>query len=308
VLKVRLLDLGEAVEDFASLLRRAIGEDVELAVRRAPERLVIEADASQLEQVVLNLCTNARQAVASGGRISIETSRVRFDEADVAREPWAAPGEWAELRVVDDGPGMDAATQARIFEPFFTTKAEGTGLGLAMVHGIVHQHRGLVHVDSRPGAGTVVRVCFPVASDVAEPADGGAADDGPQVRGGRELLLVAEDEPALRRLLQSSLTSLGYEVILAPDGEEAATVFEAKRGGIALAILDVVMPRLGGLQAYARMRALDPSLRVVFITGYAPDQAQVAKTLARGGHKLLVKPFALADLARLVRERLDGRA
>jgi PAS domain S-box-containing protein len=307
VLHVRRLDLGEAVADFSRLLRRAMGEDVELVVRLAAEPLVVEADVSQLEQVILNLCTNARQAVSSGGRVTIETLRTRFDAADVACEPWTAPGDWAEVRVVDDGVGMDATTQARIFEPFFTTKPEGTGLGLAMVHGIVHQHQGLVHVESRPGHGTTVRVCLPRARGAPEPT-AGAARGGSEARGGREVVLVAEDEAALGRLLESALKDLGYEVILAPDGEEAARAFESRRGAIALAILDVVMPRLGGVQAYERMRTLEPSLKVVFMTGHAPDHAQVGDVVARGGHALLAKPFALEDLGRLVRATLDGRA
>jgi CheY-like chemotaxis protein len=256
--------------------------------------------------VLLNLCTNARQAMPSGGKIVLETARTRFDAAAIAREPWAAEGDWAEVRVVDNGVGMAPDTRARMFEPFFTTKSEGTGLGLAMVHGIVHQHRGMLHVDSRLGEGTTVRVFLPLLSDeraidVSTP-DPRAAE----ARGGRETLLVAEDEPALRKLLATTLGELGYEVVAASDGEEAARILESRRDAIALAILDVVMPRLGGVQAYERMRALAPKLKVIFTTGYAPEHAQVSSIARRRGHAVLSKPFTLEELARKVRETLDS--
>ena len=294
VLEVRTLDVGEMVDDFLQLLRRVIGEDVELVIARSPEPLIVSADPSQLEQVLLNLCTNARQAMPGGGRITLETRRARFDEADVQREPWAAVG--------------DETTRARVFEPFFTTKPDGTGLGMAMVHGIVHQHRGLVHVESRPGGGTTVHVYLPIAAEAVDAVRDEKPSNGVLVRGGRETLLVAEDEPPLRGLLALTLSELGYDVITASDGEEAARTFAGRRGRISLAILDVVMPHLGGVQAYERMRALDPSLKVIFITGYAPQHAQVSRILENGGNALLHKPFALKDLGHKVRETLDGRA
>ena len=249
VLKVRPLDLAEVIDEFLQLLRRVIGEDVELVVRRPDQPLVVDVDESQLEQVLLNLCTNSRQAMPRGGRISLELYRTRIDAARAAREPWASPGDYAEVRVIDTGVGMDAATRTRIFEPFFTTKDEGTGLGLAMVHGIVHQHRGLLHVESRLGEGTTVRVLLPLVG-AGEAGEKKPMNDGP-ARGGGETILVAEDEPALRRLLASTLAELGYEVVIAQDGEEATRAFDACRSRVALAILDVVMPKLGGVEAYA---------------------------------------------------------
>jgi PAS domain S-box-containing protein len=315
VLRVRTLDLGEALDDFVPLLRRAIGEDVDLVVRRADEPLVVSADASQLEQVLLNLCTNARQALPSGGSITIETMRTRFEAGDVAQAPWATPGHWAEVRVTDDGAGMDSETRERVFEPFFTTKTEGTGLGLAMVHGIVHQHRGLVHVDSRRGEGTTVRVCLPILAGASVQPPAPVEAPRTTARGGGETVLVAEDEPALRGLLAQTLSDLGYDVVTAADGEKAEAAFAARGGKIALAILDVVMPRLGGVQAYERMAAVDPALKVVFMTGYAPGNGNgeghthtaVGDIVARGGHALLMKPFDLDELGRAVRETLDAR-
>jgi len=306
VLHTQPLDLGKAVEEFLQLLRRVIGEDVELVVRRTPEPLIVNADASQLEQVILNVCTNARQAMPSGGKIVLETTRTQFDAAAVARAPWAAEGDWAEVRIVDTGVGMAPDTRARIFEPFFTTKSEGTGLGLAMVHGIVHQHRGLLHVDSRLGEGTTVRVFLPLLADEGAPDASTSAPKAAETRGGRETLLVAEDEPALRKLLAETLGELGYQVVAAADGEEAARILESRREAIPLAILDVVMPRLGGVQAYERMRALAPRLKVIFTTGYAPEHAQVSAIVRRRGHAVLSKPFTLEELARKVRETLDS--
>jgi PAS domain S-box-containing protein len=306
VLHVKSIDLGEAIEDFLGLLRRIIGEDVELEVLRCPEQLVVKADVSQLEQVLLNLSTNARQAMPSGGRFSIELARARFDDAYVSDHPWAAPGDYAELTVSDTGVGMDAETQARAAEPFFTTKASGTGLGLAMVHGIVHQHGGLLCVQSEVGKGTRVSVFFPLMH--AEVDEASAAR--PQARSwpprGHETLLVAEDEPTLRRMLATTLGDLGYRVMVAADGDEAARVLAGSHADISLAILDVVMPKLGGVEAYARMRAISPGLKVIFTTGHAPDGAAVSDIVARGRHALLHKPFRLDDLGRLVRETLDA--
>jgi PAS domain S-box-containing protein len=303
VLKLRPLDLGATIGEFLPLLRRVISEDIELVVRGPEEPLAVLADALQLEQVLLNLCTNARQAMPAGGRIVFELCRTKFDAARVGREPWASLGEYAEVRVVDTGIGMDDATRSRIFEPFFSTRSEGTGLGLAMVHGIVHQHRGFLNVESRPGEGTTVRVLLPLAeaSAIRERKRTSTAP----TPGEGETILLAEDEPALRRLLASTLVELGYEVVVAEDGEEAVRAFEAGRARIALAILDVVMPRLGGLQACKRMRALEPGLKVIFMTGYAPESSQVSEFVTGGGLALLSKPFTLKELGRKVRATLD---
>jgi two-component system cell cycle sensor histidine kinase/response regulator CckA len=307
VLALRPLDLGETVEEFIGLLRRIIGENVELEVLGAGEPLTVSADASQLEQVLLNLATNARQAMPAGGRFTVRLGTARFDEAYAAQHPWARPGDYAELTVMDTGVGMDTRTQARALEPFFTTRSEGTGLGLAVVHGIVHQHRGLLRVESQPGAGTRVSVFLPIAPGARPgPPERPVRDEAP-VRGGSETVLLAEDEPALRKMLERTLTGLGYRVILARDGEEAARAFEAAHHEIALAILDVVMPKASGVEAYARMRAIAPSLRVIFTTGHAPESAAVSEILSSGGHALLSKPFSLEHLGRTVRETLDAR-
>jgi CheY-like chemotaxis protein len=302
------IDLCDAVGGFSALLRRVIGEDIELEVQRPVERLVVDADATQLEQVLLNLATNARQAMPAGGKLTIGLRRTTFDEALAARHPGAKAGDYAELAVSDNGVGMAPQTLARAFEPFFTTKPGGTGLGLAVVHGIVLQHRGLVDIQSRPHEGTRFSVFLPLAPSTGEQAGEAAPRRAPQLQGGSETVLVAEDEPSLRKMLVTTLRELGYSVIEAGDGEEAARAFEAARGTVDLAILDVVMPKLGGVEACARMRAIAPSLKVVFTTGYAPETAQVSEIVTREGHALLSKPFSLDVLARRVRDVLDGRA
>jgi PAS domain S-box-containing protein len=308
VLQVRALDLNAAIGDFLGILRRVVGEDVELVVRCTPEPLVVNADVFQLEQVLLNLCTNARQATPAGGTIVIETSRRRVDEATAAREAWAAPGDFAQVSFVDTGCGMNAETHARIFEPFFTTKTDGTGLGLAMVHGIVHQHQGHVHVTSQPGQGTTVRILFPITASGLEECLPTPSSESAEERVGQETILIAEDEERLRVLLARSLEHLGYRVLVAQDGEQAASLFQQHHGSVSLAILDVVMPGLGGVQAFERMRAHDPSVKVIFMTGYAPDSAQLGALASQEGRAVLTKPFDLGDLSGEVRRALDAPA
>jgi two-component system, cell cycle sensor histidine kinase and response regulator CckA len=305
VLRVQPLDLGAAVNDFLGVLRRVVGEGIELEVRRPAEPLVVVADVLQIEQVLLNLCMNARQAIPTVGRIVVETLPARLSADEAA--PVLA-GDFVEIRVTDTGAGMDAATQAHAFEPFFTTKGEGMGLGLAMVHGIVHQHGGTTRIESRPGEGTTVRVFLPVSRDAPEASRTPAPTVDAQPRGGSETILVAEDEPALRKVIARTLEALGYAVVTTENGEQAAREFEARRGQFGLAILDIVMPVLGGVQAYERMRCVAPAVNVLFTTGYAPDNAQVSDLVTRGRHAVLRKPFTLAELGSKVRELLDAHS
>jgi len=311
ILQPRALDLGAAVDEFSSMLERILGEDVQLVVERPADALVVRADAVHLQQVLLNLCTNARQAMPEGGRLTLVTRRTDFDEAAVKRNPWARVGTFAEIQVSDTGVGMDARTRVRAFEPFFTTKATGTGLGLATVYGIVEQHGGFVQLESEAGRGTTLRVYLPLTQSV-RPA---APTQPPPTRGdtsappssqlrGTETILLAEDEPAIRSLVALTLTDLGYRVIATSDGEEAVRAFEKNAAEIALVVLDVVMPRMGAPEAYARMQAIRPGVRVLFSTGYAPEATQLAELIERTQVPIIEKPFTARALAEKVRSAI----
>jgi CheY-like chemotaxis protein len=240
-----------------------------------------------------------------GGRLRLRTGSTSFDDAFVRRNPWARAGSFAELAVADTGVGMDEATQARAFEPFFTTRPEGTGLGLATVYGIVQQHRGFVHLESSPRAGTTFRVYLPLATSESLPPPSLSPQPRDIGRGGRELILLAEDEPSLRALVVATLSSIGYRVIATGDGEEALGEFERRSGDISLVVLDVVMPRMDACTAYERMRAIRPDVRVLFVTGYAPESTRLGEIL-RGAHgHLLEKPFTPQTLSAKVRRILD---
>jgi CheY-like chemotaxis protein len=258
----------------------------------------------QLEQVLLNLCTNARQAMPDGGLLRLATHAVSFDAPAVVRQPWARIGTFVEITVSDTGVGMDAATRSRMFEPFFTTKRDGTGLGLATVYGIVQQHGGFVSVESARGAGTTFRVYVPLAADeTAAPRT--TSRPGMAAAGGRESILVAEDEVPLRTLLTTTLSALGYTVITARDGEEAVRAYEEHSQQVALVVLDVVMPRLDARAAYQRMREVRSDVKVLFMTGYAPESTRLGELLANGHARVLEKPFTPHTLAAAIRRALD---
>jgi len=303
-LERRDINLNHAVSEVTSLLAESLGTDVEMTTEAAPDLASIHVDPSQIEQILMNLCVNARDAMPHGGRLTIATGNVHFEEDDCRRHPGIAPGDYVRLSVADTGTGMDAATQERIFEPFFTTKppGRGTGLGLATVYGVVKQHGGCIDVTSAPGQGTTFRIYFPT-SVTAERSPAPASDAEP-VRGGKETILLAEDHEGLRELIHEALEALGYTVLAAGDGEEALELFRQHPGAVDLLVLDVVMPRLRGPDAYKRIRALDAGVPVLFCTGYNPDSAQL-ETLT--GHPVLQKPYPARELARIVRQLLDHR-
>ncbi len=305
IIQLRPVDVGAQVEDFTRMIQRIVGEDVELVVERGRETVAVRADPTQLEQVLLNLCTNARQAMPRGGKLGLETRAVVLDDAFVAQHPWARAGSFAVIAVTDTGVGMDAATLAHIYEPFFTTKREGTGLGLATVYGIVQQHGGFLDVESAPGAGTTFRVYLPRTTESAAKAHGEPAPVPRELRG-TEVILVAEDEPSLRALVTITLTELGYRVIATKDGAEAVREFERHAGDIGLVVLDVVMPRLDARAAYEQIRVIRPDVRVVFMTGYAPASTRLAELLQSGTVPVLEKPFTPVALAAKVRSALDA--
>jgi PAS domain S-box-containing protein len=308
IIKPNPIDVRAAVDDFMRMFGRIVGEDVEVVFESPepmPQQIVVHADAVQFEQVLLNLCTNARQAMPEGGTLRLAIGTVTFDAAFAGDHPWARVGSFAEIVVTDTGVGMDEATRARAFEPFFTTKSEGTGLGLATVYGIVQQHQGFVHVESAPGAGTKVRVYLPLTpAERPRTQPLSSRPPGAALRG-RETILLAEDEPALRPVLSAMLSELGYRVITAIDGEQALEAFERQAQDIDLVVLDVVMPRLNARQAYERMRQIRPDLKVIFMTGYAPESTRLRELLDGAHRNILQKPFTSHALTKMVRAALD---
>jgi two-component system, cell cycle sensor histidine kinase and response regulator CckA len=304
VVAPRVLDLNAVVSDLEKMLRRVIGEDVGLAVRLRPGLGRVRADAGQLEQALVNLAVNARDAMPQGGKLSIETADAELDEGYARSHAGVAPGRYVLLAVSDTGHGMTEGVKARIFEPFFTTKGvgKGTGLGLAMVYGIVKQAGGHVEVYSEVGVGTTFKLYLPLAEEEARPSRPSSTPG--LARGGSETVLLAEDEDAVRALTRTVLQGKGYSVLEAADGEGALRVAAAHAGPIHLLVSDVVMPGLGGRGLAERVLALRPGLRVLYLSGYT-DDAVVRHGVLHENVNFLQKPFAVAALAQKVREVLD---
>lgn len=299
----RNIDLTETIGNLIKMLHRIIGEDIDLSFHTSPNIHQVFADPGQIEQVIMNLVINARDAMPSGGRLIIEAHNVILDEVYCRDHVWAKPGEYARISVTDTGVGMDTETRRHIFEPFFTTKesGKGTGLGLAVVYGIVKQHDGLIHVYSELGHGTTFKLYFKAQPVVLQDE---ATEAQSTLRGGDETILVAEDEETLRELARSILRNLGYRVLLAANGEEAVSKYKAADGDIDLVILDLIMPRLGGSEAYKLMCADGKRVPVIFMTGYASGALQT-EALSEEGAILIQKPYAVDELGRTVRDILD---
>jgi signal transduction histidine kinase/ActR/RegA family two-component response regulator len=305
VLQPKVLDLNTVVMNVEQLLRRLIGEDVELETILADDLGPVRADAAQLEQVLMNLAVNSRHAMPDGGTLTIETRNVQLTKAD-QREAFAIQtGGYVLLAVADTGCGMDAETQARAFEPFFTTKpaGQGTGLGLSTVYGIVKQSGGYIWVDSEPGIGTRVRIYLPrveAAIEAIEPRRQAVAH-APR---GSETLLLVEDEAGVRDLLREWMAGHGYTVLAAANGLDALELAEGFPGPIDLLIADVIMPQMGGPALASRLLPSRPEMRVIYVSGYA-DEAIGDPDVLRAGAAFLQKPFTLDSLVRRVREILD---
>ncbi|HEX3156983.1 MAG TPA: response regulator [Gemmatimonadaceae bacterium] len=306
VLRPRVLDLNVVVGGVEAMLRRLIGREVTLEIVRDPAAALVEADASQLEQVILNLAINAADAMPAGGRLTIQTDLVELDAEFARVRAGLRAGPHVMLTVRDTGAGMDADTVLQIFEPFFTTKepGKGTGLGLATVYGIVRQSRGHVAVESVPGYGTTFRVFLPRAADAAPLPRPVAAVTAPQ---GAETILLVEDEDAVRAVLRRLLVRRGFTVLEAEHGAEALAVSEEHDGPIDLVITDLMMPEMGGRELVQRLAARRVGLRVLFMSGYTTDE--LMRHGAVGPYKAFIqKPFALDEIADRIRQVLDGPA
>jgi CheY-like chemotaxis protein len=304
ILEPRVVDLGEVVRGNEKLLRRLIGESVRLSTRLDPGAGSVKVDPGQVSQVLMNLASNARDAMPRGGELTIRTERREVGGETASRYPAVSPGRYVVLVVGDTGCGMTPEVQARIFEPFFTTKGptDGTGLGLATVHGIVRQSGGFIEVESAPSEGTTFRLYFPATEEAAKRSRPAA---GERLHGGRETILLVEDESAVRRMIQRVLEEEGYGVLQAGNGADALRLAEDHAGTIHLVVSDVVMPGMGGGELVARLRRSRPDLRALFISGYTGD-AVLRQGILRDEVAFLQKPFTLPALAARVRDALDG--
>ncbi len=307
VIAPTVLNPNDVVANLDKLLRRLLGEDVELRAVLASDLQTVKADPSQLEQVLLNLAVNARDAMPNGGKLTIETQNVELDQEYARGHLSAQPGPYVMLAVSDTGVGMDAATQARIFEPFFTTKekGKGTGLGLATVYGIVKQSGGWIWVYSEPGHGTTFKVYLPRVGEAAAPAAPSLTP--PASLRGSETILVVEDDEMIRNLVQKVLRANGYTVLVAANGGDAERVSGQHEGPIHLLMTDVVLPGLNGREVARRVVAARAGIRVLYLSGYT-DDAIVHHGVLESGVEFLQKPFTPAVLGRKVREVLDSPA
>ena len=304
IMQPEILDLNQVIANMSSMLCRMIGEDIEIVTNTHPDPLMVNADLGKIQQVVMNLVVNARDAMPEGGKLTIETSNVDFKENYINRHPVAKPGPYVMLAISDNGIGMDSVTQARIFEPFFTTKAKGkgTGLGLSTVYGIVKQSDGFVWVYSEPGKGTTVKIYFPRAeSPVKEVALEKEMDPGFR---GSETVLVVEDEESVRALASRILRDRGYNVLEAADGVEALRIAQNYQQEIHLVLTDVVMPGVGGRAVISHLEEDRPGIKSLYISGYT-DNAIVHHGILDSDIAFLQKPFSVDGLARKVREVLN---
>jgi two-component system cell cycle sensor histidine kinase/response regulator CckA len=307
LLELKVVDLNLIVEDIKRLLRPLIGENIELQTQLAPDLGRTRADAGQIEQVLMNLVVNSKDAMPNGGKIIIQSANARLNHEDVRREySYIHPGLYVVLSVTDTGEGMDKETQLRIFEPFFTTKekGKGTGLGLSTVYGIIKQSGGYVLVQSEPGQGTTFRIYLPRVEDALEPV--GTLGTSSSQNGGSETVLLVEDEESVRQLVRETLESKGYKVLEADNGEAALRIVSNYSDKIDMLITDVVMPGMSGRELSARLCASRPQTKVLYLSGYTED-AIGHEGVVDPDTAFLQKPFTLQMLSRKVREVLGER-
>ncbi len=304
IMTPKTVDLNELILDVEKFLRRIIGEDIRLQTNLTGFEPTVYVDKGQIEQVLINLAANARDAMPKGGLLSIATDLRELDEPFVKSQGHGTPGRYAVISVSDTGDGMNEEIRSRIFEPFFTTKetGKGTGLGLSIVYGIVKQHNGYIYVYSEPGAGTAFRVYLPFVGQ--ERPEAGEHEARPVPRGGTETILLAEDDPSVRKLVEIVLKEFGYTVILAEDGQEAVEKFRANRERVSLLLMDLIMPVKNGRQASEEIRGMAPDVKVLYSSGYTADIIRSRGELDEGAD-LIYKPVDPVMLAAKVREVLD---
>ena len=303
VARVEPLDMSVLIYDLLKMLRRLLGENIETDFQTSGD-VWVQADAGMLEQVVMNLCINARDAMPNGGRLTVRTTSVDRNSESPKRHADARPGRFVRLGVTDNGCGMEESVFKRLFEPFFTTKevGKGTGLGLATVYGIVQQHQGWIEVESVPGKGSSFYIYFPALAAATEKTD--IREHSEEVRGGAETILLVEDDLSLRRSTALCLRKLGYAVLEAGNGVDALKIWEQRRQGVELVLTDMVMPgAISGLDLVQRMRKVKPSLKALLTSGYSTELARVSQSGPEIAY--LAKPWSAAALAKIVRQCLD---
>jgi CheY-like chemotaxis protein len=302
--KQRPIDVNYQIEQARRLLERTIPKMIEIELRLAASLATANADPTQLEQIIMNLAVNARDAMPEGGKLTLGTENVTLDEDYCRRHPGAKPGNYVLLAISDTGFGMDKEILDHIFEPFFTTKGVGmgTGLGLAVVYGIVKQHGGYVTCESQPGHGTVFKVYLP-AIEEQEIVSGELAEEL-RLPGGTETILLVEDEEVVRDLGELILCESGYRVLTAKNGKEALTIYQRNRESISLVILDLVMPEMGGKQCFEELLKIDPRVKVLIASGLSVDGStkEALEGVARG---FASKPYNMKEMLRSVRKVLD---
>jgi two-component system, cell cycle sensor histidine kinase and response regulator CckA len=303
-----VLNLNAVVADMQKMLRRLVGEHIELVFALEPQLGHVKADPGQIEQAILNLALNSRDAMASGGRLTIATANIELHEGQdgmIFEQPNIRGGAYVMLVINDTGCGMDAETQTHIFEPFFTTKAkdQSTGLGLSTAYGIVKQSKGYISVRSEPGQGTTFKVYLPRAEESSQAKSRETITTAPQ---SSETILLVEDEDAVRELTRMVLLTKGYKVLEAASGEEALKICESHSGPIHLMVTDVIMPNVSGQELARRMATLRPETKVLYTSGYTGAAIQQPE-ISNLESPLLQKPFNSETLARQVRQMLDGK-
>jgi nitrogen-specific signal transduction histidine kinase len=307
IINPRPVKINEIVVNVENMLQRIIGEDINLQTVLSEQDTTVVADAGQIEQILTNLATNARDAMPAGGALTIEAGVIEMDEQFIKAHGYGMQGPYVLLTVSDTGGGMDENTQKQIFEPFFTTKdvGKGTGLGLSTVYGIVKQHNGFINCYSEPGEGTTFKIYLPLATKPTGPAvQPSAIGRPPLLKGGSETILLAEDDDDLRKLIMQVLEDFGYTVLEASDGDAAVGLFREHYDTISLLLLDVIMPKKNGRDAYAEMREIEPAIKALFTSGYTADIIHKQGLLDQG-LEFILKPVSPTELLKKVRDVLD---
>ncbi len=303
---LRQMDLNHSIRMACRMLERTIPKMIRIELKLDKSLKYINADAVQIEQIVMNLGINARDAIPEGGRLILETRNVYLDESYCMTHVGSVAGEYVQMRITDTGCGMDAWVLEHIFEPFFTTKetGKGTGLGLAMVYGIVKNHGGYIHCSSQPGEGTCFEIYFPTLQAVAAERTEKQTPDH-HVAGGNEKILLVDDEITILEVVKDMLDRFGYATLTAKSGEEAIEIFESRKGPIDLVVLDLNMPGIGGHKCLEELLKLDTAVKVIIASGYSADK-KVRETLRAGAAGFIHKPYKYEDMLQKVREVLDG--